>query len=151
MVAFKPDNYPTMSPYICIDGAAEAVEFYKSVLGATERMRFENDGKIGHLELAIGESVLMLSDEYPEMGVVGPKSLGGTAVSLGVYVEDVDVTFAAAIAAGATELSPVADQFYGDRSGTFLDPWGHRWSVMTHLEEVDVDEMAQRAAEAMGD
>jgi PhnB protein len=145
-----PDGYPRVSPSLIIDGAADAIEFYKSVLGATERMRMDGpDGRIGHAELMLGESVIMVSDEYPDMGYVGPKKVGGSPVALHVYVEDVDATFAKAVAAGAKEERAVEDQFYGDRSGTFEDPWGHRWSVGTHVEDVPPDEMARRV-EAMG-
>jgi PhnB protein len=145
-----PDGYPRVSPSLIIDGAADAIEFYKSVLGATERMRMDGpDGKIGHAELMLGESVIMVSDEYPDMGYIGPRKVGGSPVALHVYVDDVDATFAKAVAAGAKEERAVEDQFYGDRSGTFEDPWGHRWSVGTHVEDVPPDEMARRA-EAMG-
>ena len=145
-----PDDYPKLTPALCVDGANDAIEFYTSVLGATERMRIPDGGKVGHAELEFDDSLVMISDEYAEIGVVGPKTLGGTAVSLNVYVEDVDATFAAALAAGATELRPVSKQFYGDRAGQFLDPWGHRWGVATRVEDVDHDELARRAAEAMG-
>ena len=144
-----PDNYPRLTPALCVDGASDAIEFYTNVLDATERMRLEHGGKVGHAELEFGDSLVMISDEYPEIGVVGPKTLGGTAVSLNVYVEDVDATFAAALKAGATELRPVSEQFYGDRAGQFLDPWGHRWGVATRIEDVDQEEMARRATEAM--
>ncbi len=144
-----PDNYPKLTPALCVDGASDAIEFYTNVLDATERMRLEDGGKVGHAELEFGDSLVMISDEYVEIGVVGPKTLGGTAVSLNVYVEDVDATFAAALKAGATELRPVSEQFYGDRAGQFLDPWGHRWGVATRVEDVDHDEMARRATEAM--
>ncbi len=143
-----PDNYPRLTPALCVDGASDAIEFYTSVLDATERMRLEDGRKVGHAELEFGDSLVMISDEYPEIGVVGPETLGGTAVSLNVYVEDVDATFAAALKAGATELRPVSEQFYGDRAGQFLDPWGHRWGVATRVEDVDHDEMARRATEA---
>jgi PhnB protein len=146
-----PDGYPQVSPYLCVDGADAAIAFYVRVFGATERTRIGGpDGKLGHAELQIGDSVLMLSDEWPEMGARGPKAYGGSAVTLGVYVEDVDATFARAIEGGATVVRPVEDQFYGDRSGQFVDPWGHRWSVSTHIEDVAPDEMARRAAAAMG-
>ncbi len=145
-----PDNYPKLTPALCVDGASDAIEFYTQILGATERMRLEDGDRIGHAELEFADSLVMISDEYAEIGVVGPETLGGTAVSLNVYVEDVDATFAAALAAGATELRPVSDQFYGDRAGQFLDPWGHRWGVASRVEEVDHDELARRAAEAMG-
>jgi PhnB protein len=143
----KPDNYPTVSAYLCVDGAEAAIAFYAKVFGATERMRMgAPGGKVGHAELAIGESVVMLADEFPEMGIVGPKSIGGTPVTLSVYVDDVDATFATALGAGATEVRAVEDQFYGDRNGQFLDPFGHRWSVATHVEDVTEDEMQRRAA-----
>ena len=144
-----PDNYPRLTPALCVDGASDAIEFYTNVLDATERMCLEDGGKVGHAELEFGDSLVMISDEYPEIGVVGPKTLGGSAVSLNVYVEDVDATFAAALKAGATELRPVSEQFYGDRAGQFLDPWGHRWGVATRIEDVDQEEMARRATEAM--
>ncbi len=145
-----PDGYPRVTPYLVIDGASDAIEFYKSVLGATERMRMPGPGgKVGHAELEFGDSVVMLADEYPDMGFKGPKSLGGTPVTIGVYVEAVDDVFARALQAGAKELRPVENQFYGDRSGQFEDPFGHRWTVSTHVEDVPPDEMAKRAAEAM--
>ncbi len=145
-----PDGYPAVSPYICVDGAEDAIAFYSAVFDATERMRLGSpDGKIGHAELAIGDSVVMLSDEFPDWGARSPKAFGGTAVTLGVYVEDVDATFARAIEHGAEVVRPVEDQFYGDRSGQFTDPWGHRWSVATRIEEVAPDEMGRRAAAAM--
>jgi PhnB protein len=109
------------------------------------------DGRVGHAELQIVDSVIMLSDEYPEMGVLGPRSVGGTPVTISVYVEDVDRVFDRAVEAGAKALRPVEDQFYGDRSGQFEDPFGHRWSVATHIEDIAPDDMARRAAEAMGD
>ena len=146
-----PDGYPQVTPYLCVDGAAAAIEFYSTVFGAKERMRMPApDGRIGHAELQFGDSVVMLSDEYPEMGVKGPKSLGGTPVTLSVYVEDVDAVFGQAVQAGASALRQPENQFYGDRSGQFEDPFGHRWNVATHVEDVSPDEMARRAAEAMG-
>jgi PhnB protein len=145
-----PDGYPQVIPSLAVAGAAAAIDFYCSVFGATERMRMAGpDGKIGHAELQVGESVIMLSDEYPDMGFRGPKSIGGSPVMLNVYVDDVDAAFATALAAGATELRAVENQFYGDRSGQFEDPFGHRWSVATHVEDVPEDEMARRAEEAM--
>jgi PhnB protein len=146
-----PDGYPRLSPYLSVDGAAQAIDFYTQVLGATERFRIPAPGgKVGHAELQIGDSVIMLADEFPEMGIVSPKKIGGTPVTLGVYVEDVDKTFETAVKAGAKELRAVEDQFYGDRSGQFEDPFGHRWSVPTHIEDVPPEEMGKRAAEAMG-
>jgi PhnB protein len=138
-------------PYLIVDGAAAAIDFYKSVFGATERMRMPRpDGRLGHAELEMGESVIMLADEHPEMGIHGPKMIGGTPVTLHVYVEDSDAAFERAVNAGATSLRPMEDQFYGDRSGQFEDPFGHRWNVATHVEDVPPDEMERRAAAAMG-
>jgi PhnB protein len=146
-----PEGYPRVSPYLIVDGAAAAIDFYSSVLDATERMRMpDRDDKIGHAELQIGDSIVMLADEYPEMGLKGPKSLGGTPVTMSVYVEDVDGVFDRAVKAGATSLRPVEDQFYGDRAGQFEDPFGHRWSVASHVEDVPPEEMAERAAQAAG-
>ncbi len=146
-----PDGYPQVTPYLCVDGAAAAIEFYSQVLGARERMRMPGpDGRIGHAELQIGDSVIMLADEFPNMDARGPKAVGGTPVTISVYVKDVDQVFERAIKAGARGLRPVENQFYGDRSGQFEDPFGHRWSVATHVEDVPPDEMARRAAKAMG-
>lgn len=145
-----PEGYPRVSPSLAIDGASDAIEFYKSVFEATERFRMEGPpGKVGHAELAIGDSVIMVSDEFPDMGFVGPKKVGGTPVTLSVYVEDVDKTFTSAIEAGAKEIRAVENQFYGDRSGVFEDTWGHRWSVATHVEDVSPEEMEKRM-QAMG-
>lgn len=144
-----PEGYPRLTPYLCVDGAARAIEFYTEVLGATEKMRMPGpDGKIGHAELALGESVLMLADEHPDIGFLSPLRIGGTAVTLHTYVEDVDAVFERALAAGAKSLRPVENQFYGDRSAQFEDPFGHRWSIATHVEDVDPDEMARRAEQA---
>ncbi len=146
-----PDGYPEVIPYLAVDGAAAAIEFYENILGARERMRMPAPAdKVGHAELELGGSVIMLADEFPDMGVLSPKTIGGSPVTLSVYVEDVDAVFEAAIAAGATSVRPVEDQFYGDRSGQFEDPFGHRWSVATHVEDVPPDEMEKRMAEAMG-
>ena len=145
-----PDDYPRVTPYLYIDGASAAIDFYRSVLGARERMRMPGpDGKIGHAELDVGDSVIMLADSNPDMDVCSPKSIGGTPVALHVYVEDADGVFERAMQAGARQLRPVEDQFYGDRSGQFEDPFGHRWNVATHVEDVSPDEMAKRAAAAM--
>jgi PhnB protein len=147
-----PDGYPQVSPYLVVDDGAKAIDFYTKVLGATERMRMgAPGGKIGHAELQIGDSVVMLADEFPDMGAVSPKTVGGTPVTLGMYVEDVDKTFDAAVKAGAKALRPVENQFYGDRSGQIEDPFGHRWSISSHIEDVPPDEMAKRAQEAMPD
>ena len=145
-----PDGYPRVIPYLSIDGAAEAIEFYAKVLGATERMRMPGpDGKIGHAELDIGDSVIMLADPFPE-GTPSPKTFGGSPVTVMVYVENVDETYDKAINAGATPISKVEDQFYGDRSGSFTDPFGHRWHVATHVEDVSEEDMAARMAQMMG-
>jgi PhnB protein len=144
-----PEGYPRLTPYLCVDGAARAIEFYTEVLGATEKMRMDGpDGKIGHAELTFGESVVMLADEYPDMGFLSPPRIGGTAVTLHVYVEDVDAVFEKALASGAKSLRPVENQFYGDRSGQFEDPFGHRWNVASHVEDVDPEEMSRRAEQA---
>lgn len=142
-----PDEYPQVTVYLCVDGAAAAIGFYREVFGATERMRIPApDGRIGHAELHIGTGMIMLSDEYPEEGITGPKTIGGTPVTISVYVEDVDATYNRAVELGATPLRPVDDQFYGDRSGQFEDPFGHRWSVATHIRDVSSEEMAEMAA-----
>ncbi len=148
MVKPIPDNYPRVNAALAVDGAAEAIDFYVAVFGARERMRFPApDDKVGHSELEIGDSVIMVSDEYPEMGFCGPKTIGGTPVTISVYVTDADAAFAAALERGATPLREVADQFYGDRSGQFEDPWGHRWGVATHIEDVAPEEMQRRVEE----
>ena len=145
-----PDDYPRITPYLHVDGAAAAIDFYVKVLGATERFRMPGpDGKVGHAELELGNSLIMLADEYPDMDVYGPKAVGGTPVTIHAYVEDVDAVFEAAVGAGATKLRAVKDEFYGDRSGQFEDPFGHRWSIATHVEDVPPDELEKRAAEAM--
>ena len=142
-----PDGYPRVTPYLVVAGAADAIDFYSRVLGAEERMRMDGpDGKVGHAELQIGDSVIMLADEFPDMQAVGPKTVGGTPVSIHVYVEDVDKTFEQAVKAGAKELQPLENKFYGDRSATFEDPFGHQWTVSTHVEDIPPDEMAKRAA-----
>jgi PhnB protein len=146
-----PDGYPQVIPYLCVDGANAAIGFYGSVLGATERMRMPAPGdKVAHAELQLGDSVIMLSDEFPEMGNLSPKSVGGTPVVLSVYAEDVDAVFERAVSAGATVIRPLEDQFYGDRTCQFEDPFGHRWNVGTHVEDVAPDEMARRMAEMTG-
>lgn len=145
-----PEDYPRVSPYLAVAGAAAALDFYVEVLGATRRgdAMVGPDGKIGHAEIQIGDSVIMIADEYPEIGFLAPPSVGGTPVTLLVYVEDVDAVFDKAIEAGATVVDPLKDHFYGDRSGQFDDPFGHRWNVASHVEDVAPDEMARRAEEA---
>jgi PhnB protein len=144
-----PDGYHSVTPYLIISGATEAIEYYKKAFGATELMRIDAPGgKIGHAEIKIGDSPIMLADEFPEMGYKSPKTLGGSPVSIMIYVEDVDTVFRQAIAAGGKEQRPVKDQFYGDRSGTLEDPFGHVWHVATHKEDVSAEEMEQRASAA---
>jgi PhnB protein len=146
-----PDNYPRITPYLCINGAEEAIGFYSAVLGAKERMRLPTaDGKIGHAELQIGDGLLMVSDEFPDWGVTAPGTTGGSPVTISIYVEDVDTVYAAAIAAGATETMPVTDHFYGDRSGQFVEPFGHKWNVATHIEDVASDEIQRRMKAEFG-
>ncbi len=146
-----PDGYPRVSPYLIVDGANSAIDFYISVLGAKERMRMPGpDNKVGHAELAIGESLIMLADEFPDMGARSPKSIGGSPVTVHVYVEDVDATVALAVKAGAAITRPVEDKFYGDRGGEFVDPYGHRWSIATHVEDLSPEEMQLRMGEMPG-
>jgi PhnB protein len=142
-----PDGYHTMTPYLIVDGAARAIDFYTKVLGATEKMRMPSPGgKIGHAELNLGDTMIMLADEHPEMDARAPRAFGGSPVSLMLYVPDVDATVAKATAAGARVVRKVENQFYGDRMGTIEDPFGHRWHVATHVEDVPPDELARRAA-----
>ena len=145
-----PDGYRTATPYLIIKGAADAIEFYKRAFGATELLRMADpQGRVGHAEIKIGDSVIMLADEHPAMGYRGPRSLGGSSVSILLYLEDVDGVFERAVKAGAKAQRPVADQFYGDRSGTLEDPFGHVWTVATHVEDVPPEEMRRRAEAAM--
>jgi PhnB protein len=147
-----PPDYPQLSPYLCVDGAAAAMDFYCEVLGFTRRgdVMTAPDGRIGHAELALGNSLLMLADEWPEAGSLAPGTVGGTPVMLSIYVPDVDAVSAAALAAGATGVREPEDQFYGDRMSSIVDPWGHRWSIASHIEDVDAEEMARRATAALG-
>ena len=145
-----PDGYHTVTPYLIIKGAAQALDFYRRAFGATESLRMDGpDGSIGHAEIRIGDSVIMLADEHPQMGVVGPQTLGGTSVSILLYVEDVDRRYAQAIAAGGQEQRPLQNQFYGDRSGTLVDPFGHQWTLATHVEDVPHDELQRRMEQVM--
>ena len=144
-----PDGYHSVTPYLIIKGAAEAIEYYKRAFGATELFRFPApEGKVGHAEIRIGDSPIMLADEFPEMGYKSPQSLGGSPVSIMIYVEDVDTMFNQAVAAGGKVQRPVKDQFYGDRSGTLEDPFGHVWHLATHKEDVSPEEMERRAKAA---
>ncbi|MFI8823490.1 VOC family protein [Streptomyces sp. NPDC053431] len=145
-----PEGYPRVTPYLCVDGAADAIDFYVSVFGAAERLRMPAPGgRIGHAELELGDAVLMLADEFPEMEFRSPKAVGGTPVTLHVYVEDVDAVFAEALARGAKELRAVRNEFYGDRTGQLEDPFGHRWNLATHVEDVPEAELEKRAQEAL--
>src|SRR5688572_8921725 len=142
-----PDGYHSVTPYLVMRDAVQAIDFYERAFGATEMFRFSTpDGKIGHAEIKVGDSVIMLADEMPDMGYRGPQTLGGAAVSLMMYVEDVDRQFQRAVNAGAKVKQQVTDQFYGDRSGTVEDPFGHVWTVATHMEDVSQDELVKRAA-----
>jgi PhnB protein len=142
-----PEGYHTVTPYLIVNGGAKAIEFYKRALGATEKLRLEGpDGKIGHAEIEIGDSVVMLADEFPEMGAKSPQSIGGTPVGICLYVENVDARFEQAVKAGAKIERPLQDQFYGDRSGTVIDPFGHKWTIATHIEDVSEEELSRRMA-----
>ena len=144
-----PDGYHTATPYLIVTGAARALDFYKEAFGATELMRLADPaGKVGHAEIRIGDSPIMLADEVPAMGHRSPQSLGGSPVSILLYVEDVDAVFNQAVAAGAKVARPVADQFYGDRTGGVTDPFGHAWYIATHKEDVSSEELQKRAAAA---
>lgn len=143
-VSFIPTGYHSVTPYLYIDGAAQAIEFYKKAFGATEVTRMPGaQGKIGHAELLIGDSHIMLADESEQMKAYSPKHYGGVSISLVVYVENVDAVFARAVDAGATIERPLADQFYGDRTGGVEDPFGHHWYLATHIKDVSPEEMKQ--------
>jgi PhnB protein len=145
-----PDGYHSVTPYLIVKGAAAAIDFYKRAFGATELMRMPSpDGRIGHAEIKIGDSAIMLADEHPQMGYRSPQTLGGSAVSMMVYVDRVDDVFKKAVEMGAKELQPVQDQFYGDRSGTLQDPFGHTWTIATHMEDIPPEEMRKRAEKFM--
>ncbi len=142
-----PDGYHSITPYLIIKGAAAAIDFYKQAFGALELMRMaQPDGRVGHAELKIGDSVIMLADEFPELQTVGPKTLGNSPVGILLYVDDVDTVFAKALSLGATVNKPLADQFYGDRNGTVIDPFGHKWTLATHKEDVSPEEIKRRVA-----
>ena len=146
-----PDGYHSVTPYLILDDAARALEFYKQAFGAVELLRMPGpNGKIGHAEIRIGDSPIMLADEAPAMGARSARSIGGSPISLMVYVEDVDALVAQAVAAGGKLVRPVADQFYGDRTGGIDDPFGYHWYLATHVEDVPPDELERRAAKAMG-
>ena len=143
----KPEGYHTATPYLIIQGAAQAIDFYRKAFGASERMRLDGPGgALMHAEIQIGDSPIMLADEFPQMNALSPLSVGGSPVFILLYVENVDTMFQRAVEAGATVERPVQNQFYGDRSGTLLDPFGHRWTIATHVEDVTPDEMKRRMA-----
>ncbi len=142
----KPEGYHSVTPYLIVDGAAEAIRWYAEALGATEIMRLPMGDKIGHAEMRIGDSVVMLSDEWPDYGKLGPLKRGGSTCGLMIYLDAVDAAFERAVAAGATVAQAVEDQFYGDRSGSITDPFGHSWTLATHIEDVPEDEMQRRMA-----
>jgi len=145
-----PEGYHTVTPYLTVDDAASAIEYYKKAFGATERLRMDTpDGKVGHAELEIGDSLVMLSDPTPEATTRPPSELGGTSAGIFMYVDDVDAVVKKALRAGATVTMEVADQFWGDRFGSIRDPFGHEWSIATHIEDVPSEEMAERAKAAM--
>jgi PhnB protein len=152
-VAVKPipEGYHSVTPYLCCRDAGAAIDFYKKAFGATELMRMGAPGeKIGHADLQIGDSHLMIADEFPEMGFLSPQTVGGSPVMIHIYVEDADATTARAVAAGAKVVKPVEDQFYGDRGGQLDDPFGHKWYISTRKEDLSFDEVKQRAAKMMG-
>ena len=144
MVKPIPEGYHSVTPYLVVDDAEGAIDFYTRAFGAREKFRMPMGDRIGHAELLIGDSHIMLADEFPDMGHRGPKALGGSPVSIMLYVEDVDTTFKQALDAGATEKRPLENQFWGDRMGTLTDPFGHVWSLATTVEEVSPEEMQQR-------
>lgn len=149
MVKPIPEGYHSVTPYLIVDGAVKALDFYKRAFGAQENFRMaQPDGRIGHAEIRIGDSVVMLADENMQMGIRSPKSAGGASVMLMIYVEDVDKVFNRAVAAGATVERPIANQFYGDRTGGIVDPFGHKWYLATHVEDVPPAELERRAKAA---
>lgn len=146
-----PEDRPRVIPYLTVAGAAAAIDFYVSALGAEERVRVDGpDGKLMHAEIAFGDGIVMLSDEWPDWGAHGPLSIGGTPVTIAIYVEDADAVIARAADAGATVLAPAEDQFWGDRSGQIQDPFGHRWHISTHIEDVPPEELGRRMAQMGG-
>ena len=150
MVKAIPDGYHSVTPYLILNAAGDAIDFYKKALGAAEVMRMDDpSGRIHHAEISIGGSRIMLADEHPEIQALSPKTIGGSPVSIHLYVDDVDAAIARAVAAGAKLIRPVADQFYGDRVGGIEDPFGYRWFIATHKEDVSPEEMKKRGEEAM--
>ena len=144
MVKPIPEGYHSVTPYLIVDDAKAALDFYKQAFGATEKFRLPMGDRIGHAEIKIGDSFIMLADEFPDMGHLGPKSRGGPTSSILLYVEDVDTAFNKAINAGASQQRPLENQFWGDRMGTLQDPFGHQWSLASHVEDVSPEEMQKR-------
>jgi len=144
-VNYRPEAFHSVTPYLCVSDARRAIEFYKEAFGATERLRSETpDGRIGHAEIQVGDSVVMLADEFPELSFRSPQAVGGASVHFYIYDEDVDARVERAVAAGAKLTRPVKDQFYGDRSGAVEDPFGHHWHIATHLEDLSPEEVRRR-------
>jgi PhnB protein len=141
-----PEGYHSVTPYLIIRDAAAALDFYKRAFGATELMRLDHGGKVGHAEIQLGDSRIMLADEFPEMGAVSPQSLGGTPVGICLYVPNVDALFQQAVAAGGKVERALQNQFYGDRSGTIIDPFGHKWTIATHIEDLTPEQINERMA-----
>lgn len=149
-ISFKPEGFHSVTPYLYIRGAAKALEFYKTAFDAVEKFRMaQPDGKIGHAEIMIGDSCIMLADEFPDMDVRSPESIGGSPVSIVLYVKDCDDMINKAVAGGAVITRPIEDKFYGDRAGAIRDPFGHTWHIMTHIKDMTEEEM-MKAAEEMG-
>jgi PhnB protein len=142
-----PDGYNSVTPYLIVEDAKRAIEFYSKAFGAEEKFRLPMGDRIGHAEIKIGDSFVMLADEFPEIGHLGPNSRGGPTSSIVLYVEDVDSSFKQALEAGANEQRPVQNQFWGDRMGTLTDPFGHQWSLATHVEDISEAEMENRMKE----
>ena len=149
-VSYIPEGYHSVTPYLLVDGAAAAIDFYSAAFGAEEVLRMPMGDKMAHAEIRIGNSHVMLSDEWPDMGLLGPLKRGGATASLMIYLDDVDSAYRRAIDAGCTAEREPEDQFWGDRMGTLVDPFGHRWSLATHTEDVSDEEMERRMAEAFG-
>jgi PhnB protein len=149
--SYKPSGYQSVIPYLICDGAARAIDYYKQAFGATEVLRLPMGDRIGHAEIMIGDSHVMLADEFPDMNLLGPKKRGGDTTGLVIYVEDVDSVFQRALKAGGTAEKPVENQFWGDRTGTVVDPCGHRWTLATHVEDVAPDELPRRMAAAFSE
>jgi PhnB protein len=145
-VQAKPEGYHSVTPYIIVDGAAEAIRWYEQALGAREKYRLPMGDKVGHAEILIGDSHIMLSDEWPDQNIHGPAKRGGATATFMIYVDDVDSAFERAVQAGGKVDKPVEDQFYGDRAGTVEDPFGHKWTIATHVEDVSEEEMQRRMA-----